>query len=1097
MKPNRFAFQVLASFLRRQEKGECDGISRREFLSVGAAAAARLLVPPLLAQSSGGLNDAIEVRFPMPASRIIRPEDFLILNFQFKNLSLERRYREPYRLVRTGSGPCLITVLLPPQHIQEEVFDSGHRFTGARPKSWIAGKSHLVFRISEADASAGFGYSLTELLRVCRDADVVVSPNAPPRNLADPSVPFQPVPASREALFSSNVTAIEAPYRLFLSPNCYAAWSYSLLPRTQLLDVPGSAQSSAAPGTLWTEIWHMRLTARPPNGQSENDFRTLRAIWSPDYKDPLRQDFVALQGEHRKQLVQLTAEFDDLDTSGNHTQTGKIKDRLGRVIQVEQLALSSLGATMKVLYDQAAPMDAAHAGPGPDLSAWRHETIVARDQYVKVVREGYLYPWGHRAAAIEISQRKFALDPAESGNVSYLEKTYFVLVKQRSNSYRLTNPLAMFPEVAIADGQIQVDPPCSLNSPPGTCQRAGDEPFWIIVDGKPFLFDGALTDHNGGTSHFHPGALFVPFGPLESATTVAQIDQFLKPVRAAYRSVFGQPARYANFHGQPLAFAPWTTNQNTTLQAFYISFDVQHIIQTTDKAHLFCPTVQSAEAQIPPLNRLRGTEMLCNLQYASAYLRNGQGFSGANAGKVFAELTSPVPLDFTGDLSHGKPVFITRISVIALSANTLIVGGLAGGSDEDRQKSLEAFAAGTFDPKLYFEELRLLQTADLRKMLDGAASQAPVLTYTNSAQLTTAELDWRGKFQVQSRLGDNLKVAGTIHFNSSRQTGQGTANDALTFTDVNNLLDPTRDFDFTYDHLRYASGTSQSDSVAVGVINPRIRSDSQLQFTGNFFTLLRDHAFQGGATYENGYLVLRLGFRVPDFDLGLFALHGLAISLVLRLGTLVANSGFEFKIADPNSPCALSVAMFYGKGYFVLRCSLLAGAAAEVSPVLAGATAGCSFSLDMSFEFGAGVDLHLWKIASLSASISAGIHFELLTDNVVRLVGYFSCHGSLQVLGFGFNVGFDAAFDVQNGYILHVFVNLHVEIDMFFFSIGIDVPVEFSFGGQPLPQNQNFNLLMPEPLAALAPKGAPAKAALTFKDQMTRKDWQAYCNAFA
>ncbi len=905
------------------------------------------------------------------------------------------------------------------------------------------------------------------------------------------------MPASREALFSSGVTAIEAPYRLFLSPNRYAAWSYSLFPRTQLLDVPGGTQSSAAPGTLWTEIWHTRLTARPPNGQSENDLRTLRAIWSPDYKNPLPQDFVALQGDHRRQLVQLTAEFDDLDTSGNHTQTGKIKDRLSRVIQVEQLALSSLGATMKVLYDQAPPTDAAHAGPGPDLSAWRHETIVARDQYVKVVQEGYLYPWGHRAAYIEISQRKFAPDPAGSGNVSYLEKTFFILVKQRSNSYRLTNPLAMFPEVAIADGQVQIDPPCSLNSPPGTCQRAGNEPFWITVDSNPFLFDATLTDHNGNTSHFHPGALFVPFGVLESGTA-AQIDQLLKPVQAAYRSVFGQPARYVDFHGQSLAFAPWTTNQNTTLQAFHLTFDAQHIIQTTDRAHLFCPTVQSAEAQIPPLNRLRGMEMLCNLQYASAYLRSGQGFGGTNAGKVFAELTSPVPLDFTGDLSHGKPVFITRISVIALSANTVIVGGLASGSDEDRQKSLDAFAAGTFDPTLYFEELRLLHTADLKNMLDGGVvSLAPVLTYTNSAQLSTAALDWRGKFQVQSRMGDHLAVAGNIHFNASRQTGQGTANDALTFTEVNNLLDPSTDFDLTYDHLRYASGSYQSDSIGVGFIKPRIKSDSQLQFTGNFFTLLRDHAFQGGATYENGYLVLRLGFRVPDFDLGLFALQGLAISLVLRLGTLVANSGFEFKIADPNSPCALTVAMFYGMGYFVLRCSLLAAAAAAVNTALAVPALGCSFSLDMSFEFGAGVDLHLWKLASLSASISAGIHFELLTGNVIRLVGYFSCHGSLHVLGVGFNVGFDAAFDVQNGYILHVFVNLHVEIDMFFFSIGVDVPVEFSFGGKPLPQNQNVNLLTTESVTAPAPQGAPAQAAPTFTNQMTRKDWQAYCNAFA
>lgn len=175
------------------------------------------------------------------------------------------------------------------------------------------------------------------------------------------------------------------------------------------------------------------------------------------------------------------------------------------------------------------------------------------------------------------------------------------------------------------------------------------------------------------------------------------------------------------------------------------------------------------------------------------------------------------------------------------------------------------------------------------------------------------------------------------------------------------------------------------------------------------------------------------------------------------------NSGYHFKIADPNSPCVVTVAMFYGKGYFVLRTSLL-----------------CGVTLNMSIEFGAGVELHPWKLASLSASISAGIHFELNTDNVVRLVGYFSCHGSLHVLGVGFNVGLDAAFELINGYILHVYVNLHVETDLLFFSIGVDVPVEFSFAGRPLSGGSLQHGL-----------------ALPLRQHFGSKCWNAYCEAFA
>ena len=553
-----------------------------------------------------------------------------------------------------------------------------------------------------------------------------------------------------------------------------------------------------------------------------------------------------------------------------------------------------------------------------------------------------------------------------------------------------------------------------------------------------------------------------------------------------------------SFNGQNVAFVPWTTNANTNLQAFHITFDGQHNVQSVDRSKLFFPTLEVAEAQIPPLDQLRGVNQLCSFKYAAAYLRGAQGLGGDNHGKVYAELVSPVSLDFTGDLAHGKPILTARISVIALSAGTVIVGGLAGGSDDDRLNSLNAFVAGTFDPQLYFEELQLLQSADLKTLIDKSVStQPPSLTYTNDGNSAAATMDWSGSFKIPRKLArDGSSVAGGLHFSASRVTtpGSGGASDAITLTDVDNLLNPSNDFDLTYSRLQYSSGSSKSDAVSVGAINPRIRDGSDLQFTGNFFSLLWNHGFQGNATFENGYLVLQAGLRVPDFDLGLFALHGLAISLVIRLGSLVANSGFDFKIADPNSPCSLTVAMFYGKGYFVLRCSLLSEVASAINPVLGVATLGCSFSLDMSFEFGAGVDLHLWELASLSASISAGIHFELFTQNLIRLVGYFSCHGSLHVLGFGFNVGFDAAFSITNGYILQVFVNLHVEIDMLFFSIGVDVPVSFSFGGQPLPQNQNFDAKL---LAAANLQKTGSPPAPNFRQQMTGKDWHAYCEAFA
>jgi len=1089
------------SLSNRRSQGE---FSRREIFAIGGAGLAKLLAGQTRNQRIIGGDDTTEALFPMPEKRIVRPEDLLILDFQFDNLSLLKSYGQPPKLVRTDpSKPCLVTMVFPPQHIQEEVFvDPSHPFTGAAPQASIAGESQIVFQIADADAAAGFPYSLTELLRVCRDAGLRVHPNAPPRNSPDPGAILGAPPLSLDEILSDSYTAIEAPYRLILSPNRYGAWAHALLPRTQHRESLGSPADprSDASGIAWTEVWHTMLRARPPQGQSEDAVRTVRAIWSPDFRTPAPCDFGALQGVDRQELVKLTGDFGD--ESG---QPSKRADRLSRAVDVDQLALSALGATMKVLYDQTPPV--AGSGGGLSLSTWRHEAIMARDQYVKVAYEGYLYPWGHRVSYVQITQRKLMPELSGPGSVSFLQKKYYIIVRQPTNSYRQTNPLAMFPEVAIADGQFEIDPPAPVYHPPQGCTpgvgtEAGEQPFWIMLNGQPYAFDAALTDHNGGMGHFHPGALFVPFGPLQ-VPAASDIETFLTGAQKLYRT-FYLSARYLNFNGQPLAFAPWTANQNTNLQAFHITFDAQHNL-LNDRAHLFFPTIQSAEAQVPPLNRLRGTDMQCSFRYADAYLRNnGQGFNGDNLGKVYAELTSPVPLDFSGDLSHGKPLLTARISVIALSAKTVIVGGLASGSEADRVASLNTFVAGHFNANQYFEELQLMQTADLRTLIDTtAAIDPPSIAYTDNGASATAAMNWSAPFNVPK--ADHItKVPGTLTFQASRQTTLGAgggASNALTVTNVNNLLDPSADFDFTYSNLRYASGTSQSDFISVGKINPQIRANSELQFAGGFFTLLMNHGFQGGATVENGYLLLQTGVRVPDFDLGVFSLHGLAVSLLIRLGTLVVNSGFEFKIADPNSPCTLTVAMFYGKGYFVLRCTILA-AVAQFIPVVgtiaALATLGCSFSLDMSLEFGASVDLHLWQIASLSASISAGIHFELFTDNVIKLVGYFSCHGSLEVLGFGFNVGFDASFEYVFPDSIHVYVNVHVEIDMFFFSIGVDVPIEFGFGGQSLPPNTNADLLRePARVAPRLPAAQPAQSPQTFKQQMTRKDWRAYCDAFA
>src|SRR5262249_42838897 len=136
--------------------------------------------------------------------------------------------------------------------------------------------------------------------------------------------------------------------------------------------------------------------------------QTLRAIWSPDVEackkgSPATHNpfALALSPRNRRELVYLTGSIDDDD--GAHPK--KIEDRLGRVIDCEQLSLSALGASMRVQYAQEQPKK--DAGGDISLEEWKQETVVGRDQYVKISEKGFLYPWGHRVSLIKLTEREF------------------------------------------------------------------------------------------------------------------------------------------------------------------------------------------------------------------------------------------------------------------------------------------------------------------------------------------------------------------------------------------------------------------------------------------------------------------------------------------------------------------------------------------------------------------------------------------------------------------------------------------------------------------------------------------------------------------
>src|SRR5262249_15346599 len=133
-----------------------------------------------------------------------------------------------------------------------------------------AGPSRLAFRLPAGTDT--LHYSLESLLDWASLEQSVVPVAAAPdpnqKGVPEPP-PIAPPPSIRQP--ASTETAIEAPWRLFLSPNYSGAWAHAAVPVTL-----GAR----------TELWHTRLAVRAqrPHGFAADETipRRVRAVWSPD-----------------------------------------------------------------------------------------------------------------------------------------------------------------------------------------------------------------------------------------------------------------------------------------------------------------------------------------------------------------------------------------------------------------------------------------------------------------------------------------------------------------------------------------------------------------------------------------------------------------------------------------------------------------------------------------------------------------------------------------------------------------------------------------------------------------------------------------------
>ena len=598
--------------------------------------------------------------------------------------------------------------------------------------------------------------------------------------LAQPieSILLRPEPAPPTV----NQTALELPYQVILSPNRFGAWFHAQDPVT-------------SEATGHTELWHTRLGVRQPDGaliDGDDWRRTLRAVWTSDFPPPSTPDpgdpvdvpthvnfpwRMSLDSFDRHNVVHLSSNFRLRDPNRPSAFYEP------RPLDVDLLALTSLGAWIdsQGMWEFPQPQ-------GLSVEEWRHRATLGRDHYVRVVYAGFLFPWGHRASVIKVTERQF--HGGLPGNPAYLRQRMFLVVREPLRFYRDSRLAYEGPDPERLGEQFDLMVPFTavrittrvspLLDPPENDDIAGLSQgcFWPNVSKQPFKFHLVATDTAGNQVDLAMPLIFV--GKEETDQDYAGSifdDQVADNVVQAYATAVwpgtATPRARVPVSGQRLAFAESGAPDDTTFAAQTLTFGAEVPVETTYneldwRKPRFFPVVRSAQVDVPSLQSIARTALPAGVIYAGVYLK--ESFNTNNAGEVFLA-KDPVAPEFAvtfssqGDRSGG---LVTPD--LSLSGLSRVTGPISG--------DLATAAAGSFDPNAWFGAL-------------AGAKLFGVLALTDILELAGFdELDKLPKFIGQSLNQVEQLIAGIERLRTLLATNPVPETGAITAL-LDQLLDPT------------------------------------------------------------------------------------------------------------------------------------------------------------------------------------------------------------------------------------------------------------------------------------------------------------------
>lgn len=962
---------------------------------------------------------------------VLRADDLLVLRLDFYNLRLDPG-PSGKQVASDGAGDSFIVMHFPPQHVAERAFkenDSGDPLLPPPVAARLAGESRLVFYLNPTLLPLEF--SLENILKALSQSAPLVSD----RITQPPGTP----PVGGSAEFGgdrSQFSAIEAPWRLVLSPHPDGRWTHS----------PQSVTDGAK-----TELWHTRLGVRPASGPGvdENSVtnRTARAVFSPDHMasghpsdtdlSPFRN---SLRRYDRHNIVRSTA---DRKLAGNAP------------VAVDRLMLTSLGSWLQVQGEWDTELN---------LVEWRHRATLGRDQFVRVVEKGFLFPLGHRAVQIRITERKLAMGTSqglEGKPVAYLRQRLFIVVREpvkrfayrafpfRSVTFKtLRTPNLVDPTPAESIELVETPPsapPTKVTAFWPRYEEAGTtKDVWFLLEG---------TDWDGQTISFAAPQIFVP----ASADPGADIAKLV----AAYNGEAGaftpipdsSDRRNIPTGGQKVAFAPSMKPGDTTLETDTL---ILAALNATGTPH-FLPAMRGARVNSTALRQISKGSGPSLIRFDDGYLGAPSSTFG-NAGEVFARIDAPAGVKFPVEKTGG--LVAPDLTPQGISRNF----GPAG--------DVTKFASGQFDPGAIFAGIKILGGIPLDKIFklipfswpSQAGETVPGLTTVRTGSLIQTRYIWRatrdqlqGQPIFEPQPGAKFELESVIDTPLDGTPPRFHVRGKLQKFEI--ILPPGADalIGARFDNVAFGAGTNEKVDVSVKFDD--IVFKGPLTFVNEIRKYIPLDGFVDPPYIDVNAEGVSAGFTlgIPTIGLGIFVLQDISLSAGFFLPFIGGAAALRFAFCERDHPFLLTVSLFGGGGFFGLDL--------DTEKVT---------NVEASLEFGAAIAINL-GVATGKASITAGVYYQK-SGAGFQITAFFRAAGSLSVLGLisvsielYVGLSFQSDKTKPHGGKLYGTASVRVKIKIVFFSISVSVSIEREFAGS-------------DP---------------TFIEMLTAGDWGEYCNAFA